>query len=232
MSSVRCLIVFLIASYVGASFAQTALPTVTNIADFFIPIGSEVEEGTQPKLVSKGSVESKKLLGANLKVRVFTLNPGESLPVAITSHGNCELFFTVTFPVSGAGNSLTLMKTNANWLSVSTIENTVKEGRYWVVLESANDTPDKILLLHKEHRVQYFSSGFLLVVKPRTTVSNEQIVNAFKARRKSLEAAELEASENIGALTCYGFKRLFVGIFHRGEEQSFYCATEVTPANG
>jgi len=112
------------------------------------------------------------------------------------------------------------------------MENTVKSGRYWIVLESATDSKNDVLLLHKDHKADYFSSGVLLVVNPTGQITKEQIMNSFKARRMSLEKVELEAIENISGITCYGFKRLVMDAASEYSEQVSDCADQADKSDG
>nr|WP_315243653.1 hypothetical protein [uncultured Albidiferax sp.] len=195
--------------YFQPALAQVALPTVTKIQDFFTQAVAEIDAGVQPRLVSLGTPASRKLLAQALKVRIFSLNANKDRPEPSgDERGNCEVFISSTYPVRVVGNTLELMPTSYAWLGGSSIEKTILSGRYWVVLESATDSKDDLLLLDRNQKEAYFNSGMLLVIKPTAEPAKEQIMEAFRVRRQKLEATELEIRKKIGGMTCYGFKKL------------------------
>lgn len=188
--------------------AQILIPTVTKIQDFFVQEANGIDAGTQPRLTAIGSQASQKVLRMPLRVRIFPLSPGKDRPEHSGVRGDCYLFISSTYPVQTSGNSLILMPTSYEWLDASPLEDLVRSGRYWVVLESGEEGRSDFFLLDKKHMEDYFSSGMLLVVRPTAQPAKEQIIKAFRNRRKSLEAVELEVATKIGNLTCYGFKKL------------------------
>jgi hypothetical protein len=188
--------------------AQMLIPTVTRIQDFFVQESNGIDAGVQPKLTALGSQASQKVLKMSLRVRIFPLNPGKVRPEISGVRGNCYLFISSTYPAHTSGNSLILMPTSYEWLDASPLEDLIRSGRYWVVLESGEESRSDFFLLDKNHMEDYFSSGMLLVIKPTAQPAKEQIMKAFKNRRRLTEAIELEVAAKIGNLTCYGFKKL------------------------
>jgi hypothetical protein len=183
-------------------------------------------------LMALGTPGSPLVLGQALKVRIFALGSHGDRPERSGMRGNCDLFVSATYPVRGDGNSLELMPTDYQWLAASTVENTISSGRYLLVLVSAADSKDDFLLLDRKHQDDYFGSGMVLVVKPTGHPAKEQIMEAFKARRRSLESVELEVAQKIGGMTCYGFKKLTAGADGGYLEQVATCAAIKTPNDG
>lgn len=208
MKHVPVLRLALMLGFSQSALAQVDLPTVTKIQDFFTQAVAEIEAGVQPRLVSLGTPASQKLLGQALKVRIFSLSAYGNMPEPSGKRGNCELYISSTYPVRVVGNALELMPTSYEWLDASTLEDTIRSGRYLVVLESAADSKSEFLLLDRKQKEAYFGSGMLLVIKPTAKPAKEQIMEAFRVRRKLLETVELEVGKKIGGMTCYGFKKL------------------------
>lgn len=226
-----CALIFVLGTS-GAALAQTPLHTVPRVQDFFSPIATEVDAGTQPRLTLRPTDAANKLLGEPLKVRVFALAAGQDRPSRSGSRGNCDVFVSSTYPVRAVGKTLELMPTSENWLDASTLENLVRSGRFLVVLESASDSHGDFLLLDRDHQNAYFSSGFVLSVKPTAQTPREQILAAFKARRKALEAVELEVVQKLAGLTCFGFKRLVLSQPEELMHLVHTCHSESDPTPG
>jgi len=203
--------------------AQSDLPTVANIPDFFSQSIFEIKAGAQPILVSRGTPASEKMLQHDLKIRIFSLGSSNTMPSHSAIHEECELYISSTYPVKVVGQTLELMHTSHNWLGASPIEDKVLSGRYWVVLESANESKGDLLLLNKKDKLKYFASGMLLVVNPTGDPAKDQIMEAFKVRRKLLEAIELEIASKIDKLTCFGFKKITAQSGNNYSEEILTC---------
>ena len=57
-------------------------------------------------------------------------------------------------------------------------------------------------------------------------------MEAFKARRKSLEAVELEVAQKIGGMTCYGFRKLLASPDGAYIEQVAACKNSTADSHG
>jgi len=215
-----------------AAVAQVPVPTLTKIRDFFIQELSGIDAGMQPRLIALGTPASKKVLGMSLRVRIFSLASGRDRPEFSGTRGHCHLYISSTYPVQMVDSSLVLMPTSYEWLDASPLENAVRSGRYWMVLESGEERESEFFMLHRDHIAAYFDSGMLLEIRPTAHPAKVEIMKAFRLRRTKLEAVELSVAQRIGSLPCYGFKKLIAESDTHYTETIAACPSIAPDGNG
>lgn len=186
------------------AYSSAARPTVSRATDF-ITVTAVTTVGKAIKFTRLESTEAKRLLSANLQVRIFPLSQGQDVPVARHTIEDCNLYLTTIFPVDKvAGGDVMITTPDAGWLSLSTSERSYAEGNYYIVFETAG-ADDRVFRLKASDAKNYFDQGFKLTVEGDASISIEQVKKLHANRKlatiKLVERVDLKGD----AIPCYRY---------------------------
>ncbi|USX23685.1 hypothetical protein NHH82_16515 [Oxalobacteraceae bacterium OTU3REALA1] len=186
------------------AYSSAARPTVSRASDF-IAVTAVTTVGKAIKFARLDSTDAKRLLSANLQVRIFPLGQGQDVPVARHTIEDCNLYLTTIFPVDKvAGGDVMITTPDAGWLSLSTSERSYAEGNYYIVFETTG-ADDRVFRLNTKDTKNYFDQGFKLTVKANESISIEQVrqhhVNRNLAEVELVKRVDLKGN----AIPCYRY---------------------------
>jgi hypothetical protein len=187
------------------AYRPTPRPTVSRAADF-ISTPTALKVNSDLKVVRLDTPEAKKIANARLQVRIFSLRDGEQTPAPGAMIENCLIYLTSIYPISPSDSrEITIARTDAGWLSLSSSRNSFDSGRYYLVVETTGAS-DRIFRLNKDDATAYFAQGFPLTVETDSDLPLQLVQQLHAPRGTDAVTLMRQINDTGNSVPCYQYK--------------------------
>jgi len=162
-------------------------------------LGDEMLFTRAPRPVATGRAAE-----SSVSVRIFALNPGETVPSAFAVFEPCWVYMSYLADVKiNASGTIRLFALDERWLRATKGASTVQAGHYLVVFEKGGGDGHGLIRIHRGDRDEYFRHGLKVQIDPRGEFTQTE-VDAMAEKRAAQTALALAAARiNDPKSTCY-----------------------------
>jgi hypothetical protein len=187
------------------AFNYPPRPTVSRAADF-ISMPTALKVNSDLKFVRLDTPTAKKIAKARLQVRIFALRDGEKTPSPRGLIEDCYLYLTTVYPVNlSSSGEMTIARTDAAWLSLSSTRQSFSSGSYYLVIETEG-ADDRIFRLNKNDAADYFGQGFPLIVETDTDIPLQLVQEKHNHRQADAVTLSQRINDTGNSVPCYKYK--------------------------